>query len=589
MLNSLKYYYPFNSLYMTHIFSIVIIFFLSFTSIFAETIMSEPLEIWASDDEVDNIDENIISNEDIKPEADQSIISQTDIDYSAYDTIGFYDQTSNGFNPAIWENSEFESVKYLIDQLSSHYQTNSVSNLLDKTLLTISTPPKKNKISNQSFLDLKVEYYLQNQNDNIVKRILDQISQDDWTDYEFVNYINHHLILGDHKKVCVKKLLNKFKETKTKLIYQTFCKAMSNNLPATDLLLSLLQEQGQIDKEFLYIVNSYINGQEIDLKKIKFIDLLKLNLLNNKNIDFSKLISLESDMSIKKYYALSNLKNIEKKIRITEELVQKNILKSDILLNNYKGYLSDNSIFTTIEYKNAKNDLEKRVFLFSQIRNSSDQKSLANLTSNFIDEMRASDMLYASYALIYDKIKVIQPKNEYANQALDICILLILNNDNDRCREWGKIIQFNKTLNIEYALIEYYLHLNTETPTTELNKKFIDNIIVSSEISEINKNIIVKYIEITTDIRFPNYWKSKSKLNKVSAIVPNIRVIEYLKNASNSNIGEAALLILILNGDKKFNELDDFSIFAILEALNKIDSKTMKDLIFEISIKNIIM
>ena len=41
--------------------------------------------------------------------------------------------------------------------------------------------------------------------------------------------------------------------------------------------------------------------------------------------------------------------------------------------------------------------------------------------------------------------------------------------------------------------------------------------------------------------------------------------------------------------DKKFNELDDFSIFAILEALNKIDSKTMKDLIFEISIKNIIM
>jgi len=64
-------------------------------------------------------------------------------------------------------------------------------------------------------------------------------------------------------------------------------------------------------------------------------------------------------------------------------------------------------------------------------------------------------------------------------------------------------------------------------------------------------------------------------------------LIEYLKNASNDNIGEAALLILILNDDKKFSELDDFSIFAILEALNKIDSKTMKKLIFEISLKNI--
>ncbi len=66
-------------------------------------------------------------------------------------------------------------------------------------------------------------------------------------------------------------------------------------------------------------------------------------------------------------------------------------------------------------------------------------------------------------------------------------------------------------------------------------------------------------------------------------------MIEYLKNASNDNIGEAALLILILNDDKKFSELDDFSIFAILEALNKIDPKTMKKLIFEISLKNIML
>jgi len=46
---------------------------------------------------------------------------------------------------------------------------------------------------------------------------------------------------------------------------------------------------------------------------------------------------------------------------------------------------------------------------------------------------------------------------------------------------------------------------------------------------------------------------------------------------------------LILNDDKKFSELDDFSIFAILEALNKIDPKTMKKLIFEISLKNIML
>ena len=46
-------------------------------------------------------------------------------------------------------------------------------------------------------------------------------------------------------------------------------------------------------------------------------------------------------------------------------------------------------------------------------------------------------------------------------------------------------------------------------------------------------------------------------------------------------------ILLTLSSDKKFSDLDDFSIFAILEALNKIDPTTMKKLIFEISIKNI--
>jgi hypothetical protein len=201
--------------------------------------------------------------------------------------------------------------------------------------------------------------------------------------------------------------------------------------------------------------------------------------------------------------------------------------------------------------------------------------------------MRTSDMLYSSYSLIYDKIKVIQPKSDYSNQVLDICILLIMNGDNERCREWSQTIKFNNVLSDEYALIEYFLYLNAESITKEFNKSFIENIILSNKISEFNKNIIVKHIEISTDLRFSDYWKSKSKLNKVSAIVPNIRLIEYLKNASNDNIGEAALLILTLSSNKKFSDLDDFSTFAILEALNKIDPTTMKKLIFEISVKNI--
>ena len=576
---------------MTKIFTIVVILFLSFTSIYAETVTSEPLEIWSEDQSSNsnfNDTANTLDGEEIKQDS-TPIISQADIDYSAYDTIGFYDQTNNGFSPTMWENSEFEDVEFLMSQLAVEYRSLTVDNLLNKTLLTISTPPKKNLTTDKIFLDLKLEYYLKTQNDLIVKQILDQISQDDWSDSDLTNYLNHFLISDNHKLICQEKYINKFKDKKTKLLYQIFCKTISNNLPAADLLLSLLQEQGKVDEEFLYLINTYINGQEIELNKIKYLNLLKLSLIKNKNTDFSNLINDESNLSLKKYFALSNMKTTEKKIKIIEELVQKNLINSDVLAKNYKTYITENNISNTSNYNNTKNGLEKRIFLFSEIRNTSDQKYLSDLAVEYVNVMRENNLLNHTYELIYDKIKVIKPTNDLQTQAFNICLLLILNNDNDKCNEWSQIIKFNNNQKLEYSLIKYYLHLKSEIVSDQFNQLVLSNIISSEKIADFNKNLITKHIEISSQIKLPNYWKSKSELKKVSTIVPNIKTIEYLKSLSNTSVGEKSLLILILNGGNEMNALDYFSIFSILESLYIIDSNALKNLIFELNIKTIIL
>ena len=576
---------------MTKKFTIVVILFLSFTSIYAETVTSEPLEIW-SEDQSNNSNfsdtTSTLDGEEIKQDA-VPIISQTDIDYSAYDTIGFYDQTNNGFSPTMWENSEFDDVEILMSQLAVEHRSLAINNLLNKTLLTISTPPKKNLNSDKIFLDLKLEYYLKSQNDLIVKQILDQISRDDWSDIDLINYLNHFLISNNHKLVCQKKYIDKFKDQKTKLLYQIFCKTISNNLPAADLLLSLLQEQGNVDKEFSYLINAYINGQEIELDKFKHLNLLKLSLIKNKNVDFSNLINEESNLSLKKYYALSNMKTTEKKIRVIEELVQKNLINSDVLAKNYKSYIAENNIFNTSNYKNIKNKIEKRIFLFSEIRNTSDQKYLSNLASEYVNVMRENNLLNHTYDLIYDKLKIIKPASDLQNQALNICILLILNNDNDKCNQWSQIIKFNNNQKLEYSLIEYYLFLNSEIASDQFNEVLLSNIILSQKIADFNKNIIIKHAETSSQSKFTSYWKSKSELKKVSTIVPNIKTIEYLKNLANTSVGETSLLILILSGGGELNALDDFSIFSILESLYIIDPKALKNLILELNIETIFL
>ena len=574
-------------LYITNTFAIVIIFLIiELTTLFAETAGNKPLEIWSNDSnlEVEELATSDIENK-IEEDSKNSIL-QSNISYAAEDTIGFFDQSNNGFGPSIWENSDFESIEYLLNLLPKNYQSVVMRGFLNKTLLTVSTPPLKNYLSDGGFLDLKIDFYKKNQNDLVVKNILDQLSEDDWNEKNAIDFINHYLILNDYKKACTKKYLEKLRNIKNKLTYQTFCRAMESNMPAADLSLSLLKEQDQVDKEFLYLINSYINDQEININEIMSLDILKLNLISGKKINYESMLRQTNDLSLNKFYALSSNKNIDTKIKITEDLIKRGLVNIEILSKNYKNYLSDNNILNVIAHTSAKNDLEKRILLFAEIRNTSNQKKLINLSTVYVNEMKKSGLLFSTAELIYDKIKVIQPKKEYSKNALSMCILLILNNNSEKCSDWSQLIKFNKDLKLQHAFIEFYLNLNSTNSNNRLPENLLNQIISSVEISDFNKNIIVKYFEVSENIQTPNYWKTKNKLNKVSTIVPNIKLIEYLGDVSKNSIGEAALLILILSGDKNPKDLDDYSIFAMLDSLSKIDKKTLRKLIFELSVNS---
>ena len=574
-------------LYITNTFAIVIIFLIiELTTLFAETAGNKPLEIWSNDSNLE-VEELATSDIENKIEEDsKNPILQSNISYAAEDTIGFFDQSNNGFGPSIWENSDFESIEYLLNLLPKNYQSVVMRDFLNKTLLTVSTPPLKNYLSDGGFLDLKIDFYKKNQNDLVVKNILDQLSEDDWNEKNAIDFINHYLILNDYKKACTKKYLEKLRNIKNKLTYQTFCRAMESNMPAADLSLSLLKEQDQVDKEFLYLINSYINDQEININEIMSLDILKLNLISGKKINYESMLRQTNDLSLNKFYALSSNKNIDTKIKITEDLIKRGLVNIEILSKNYKNYLSDNNILNVIGHTSAKNDLEKRILLFAEIRNTSNQKKLINLSTVYVNEMKKSGLLFSTAELIYDKIKVIQPKKEYSKNALSMCILLILNNNSEKCSDWSQLIKFNKDLKLQHAFIEFYLNLNSTNSNNRLPENLLNQIISSVEISDFNKNIIVKYFEVSENIQTPNYWKTKNKLNKVSTIVPNIKLIEYLGDVSKNSIGEAALLILILSGDKNPKDLDDYSIFAMLDSLSKIDKKTLRKLIFELSVNS---
>ena len=89
-----------------------------------------------------------------------------------------------------------------------------------------------------------------------------------------------------------------------------------------------------------------------------------------------------------------------------------------------------------------------------------------------------------------------------------------------------------------------------------------------------------KYYELMTDEKISNYWKTPNDLNRVSSVITNVKLDEYLKSLDNQ-IGEMILLLNLIHGDQKFINLHETTIFTIIEGLINIDPVYANQYVFE--------
>ena len=271
----------------------------------------EPFEIWEKSTlqslpkpEELSVDATI-TNED-SSEFESNNVIESDFTYSINDSFGLFDESNGGLKSNIWKDSELEDIHYLLIHSPEKLLNSELRNLKLKALMTIATPPIKNDQSGKSFFEVKLDHFRDLGNYDAILQISELIKNDEWSQELTNSIINYHLINSDYKSVCKKETSSKILDEKIRLKMRAFCSAMSNNLPSIDLIISLIKEESSYDDEFIYILSSYLNDTEINFEKIKQIDLLKLNLINNKNIDFSNYINADSRVDLRMFYALSS-------------------------------------------------------------------------------------------------------------------------------------------------------------------------------------------------------------------------------------------------------------------------------------------
>ena len=553
--------------------SLISSFFINIDVLAEGNLSQEPYEIWQENSVISEIESSVEkSNTQEAVNLTNQTVKQENFLFTKADAIGLYDPTNGGFEANLWDGSNIEDIAYLINTAPVESTSSTLTNLVKNVILTTAAPPDKSNSDSLSFLNLKSDFLISRGYYKNISQLFSLLNSDEINDILSDGMIDNLLIYNQYKRICNSNS-NLISERLSDLYFASFCNAMSANKLTLDLNISLMRDDNNsYNEEYLSLLSEIIYSDEIKAENLKEINLINLNLLQKYNVDIDKYISINSPIKFKLFYFLNYKKNNLKKISIAEELVKKGLVEHKYLAEIYQSFDLSNT-------KDAGEDnlaLLERIKIFKDIRKTSSQAELVNKIPEYVSLFSAHGMLDTASLMIYDKIKIVQPKPDYIDNASGICLVFILNDDPEKCNEWVSQLNLNSNT-LELSKAKFYLSLANGKAIKETN---LNQLIDYEGFSDRQKNIIVKYYELITNSKKISYWKTPNELNKVSSITANIKLHNYFESLENQ-LGEKIILLNILHGDDNFNENDEFSIFLIIDSLFEINKAYAQDYILE--------
>ena len=553
--------------------SLISSFFINIDVLAESNLSQEPYEIWQENSVISEIESSVEkSNTQEAVNLTNQTVKQENFLFTKADAIGLYDPTNGGFEANLWDGSNIEDIAYLINTAPVESTSSTLRNLVKNVILTTAAPPDKSNSDSLSFLNLKSDFLISRGYYKNISQLFSLLNSEEINDILSDGMIDNLLIYNQYKRICNSNS-NLISERLSDLYFASFCNAMSANKLTLDLNISLMRDDNNsYNEEYLSLLSEIIYSDEIKAENLKEINLINLNLLQKYNVDIDKYISINSPIKFKLFYFLNYKKNNLKKISIAEELVKKGLVEHKYLAEIYQSFDLSNT-------KDAGGDnlaLLERIKIFKDIRKTSSQAELVNKIPEYVSLFSAHGMLDTASLMIYDKIKIVQPKSDYVENASSICLVFILNDDPEKCNEWVSQLNLNSNT-LELSKAKFYLSLANGKAIKETN---LNQLIDYEGFSDRQKNIIVKYYELITNSKKISYWKTPNELNKVSSITANIKLHNYFESLENQ-IGEKIILLNILHGDDNFNENDEFSIFLIIDSLFEINEAYAQDYILE--------
>ena len=498
----------------------------------------------------------------------QEIEIASEISENAVETklYGIHDPDDYNFNLAMWSRSDGSGIRNTIKRINKLKLSKTAENIFLNTILSYSYPP--GNISEKDFLDLKINWMIENKKDESLEKFLEK-NNDFHNKKKIIQYLVDKNIAKANLKDGCKKANFIGKEIKDSYLekFKIYCLIFNNKKNQAQLLYDILKEQKQSDTFFNNKINFLLGISEKIDKKIKDDSLLNFYLSSITVPNFKYEPTNKTSKAVWEYLnsanliKLDNIENEEKIIKL-EIAANDNRFKKNNIFEIYKRIPFDlNALINAENVYQSYSNTDSRALIYQKYLLSDNIENKLKLLF-ILKDLFAKDKLPNVYAkFLSDRLK------ELANEKIPESYLEVVerNKISEIEIKFGKIKYNDKILHKSRVLRQY---TEEDTPIKKTQKD-LDNIykkikrnkkyFFSAKDLSLIESLKVDGIKIPKDLDI-------DKISKKYQVPSNL-----LQLAENQESGFLSLKIVEIIGEDEVIDLDPETIYFITHLLNQLN------------------
>jgi len=565
-------------------FLLIILFSLIFE--FA-TQSQEPVDIWSIEEkktnknsdtikslEGKNIKENSIYKMQSQKKDELNIEEDQTLTENEIKIVGLYDPAENGLDINMWSNSNGDQILNISKRINKINLSKDASEILDILFLTNAHYPETN-ISKKQFLEIKSNWLIKNSNFQLIESYLlkNQI-------------INEHvkltkLLVDDYlSKSEVKKACEIFSNIDSSIEddylskFNIYCLVYNNKKEEAQLLIDLKKESGFNNKFYENKINylmGYENKPETSISEKTILD---FHLSHRTNPEFKFEPNESTSKKIWKYLLTSNLlgniedidiTNIDKIIKIEKSVHAGNYSEKNLFKLYKRFQFSISQLLNIKESTKLLSTVETRALIYQGILITNETKNKLHLM-NALKNSFKNDNIENAFDL---ELRFLL--SDLKQEDIPENFIRFYENYTDKDKVKSTSIKINNKVLHQSRLINYFKGEGSQKKITKDLNDFLKKIKKNRKYFFSKKDVILVEAFKSDGIKVSQKFKSLYEIGK-SEMPSDIQIF-----INNGDMATAILRIVEVIGQDELKDIDDDTMYFIINALNQLNIDPLRN------------